>query len=447
MKIHLRGNLLWSLCLVMLAALTGCADRSEPDSQLPPDGKVRLAIHIAPVNSRAGETTNYFDSEKIKSLRIIMVGTDPATSVDTVEFNQYMTVQNGNVPADDFYYDYVWRTKPGDKKFYIIANEESVNKVFLESAGSSGSTEPDDNEGSSLTDILNKYVANTLSEDLDQTMNSIYFTPSYTKTESEDIFLPYSSFYGNITIEEKDKQDITMYLVPVATKFVFNFTNGRALPMNVSNISLSYTNTQNFLFGQVASDDQEKKIDEESFYWVDWLAKISELSLDNTDYYPNLAFNEKYGWITNYKIPAGNGGIQSVFVASDEIIEIPACKNFDTEDAEPGFMSVGPFYVPESINFINPNNAGSTNDSSTETNQSFYLTMVFEDTAEGKDAPDFTNVAIANLKALFRNTYCIINIKMGQGPVEVYAEIAEWNTKQIQGWVTEGQAPPGLTFP
>ena len=78
----------------------------------------------------------------------------------------------------------------------------------------------------------------------------------------------------------------------------------------------------------------------------------------------------------------------------------------------------------------------------------YYLTFNFTDTRDNSPlelADEY--LYIDNLNALFRNTFCIINVRLGQGDVDVYAEIADWNQKSIQGWVNEGQARPGLTFP
>ena len=436
-----RSNLIWCLFLPVILWLTGCRG-SQEDPDISMDRKVAVAIHIAPVNSRVNDNNNYFDSEKIKSLRIILVGTDTETSKDTVEFNRYIPVQNGSIPASDFQYDYVWRTKPGSKKFFIIANEESVKNIQLVDSNDSSTGNSADATPSSLTDILNKYETGEPSGDLSQVMNSIYFTPSY-EAEEGAIFLPYASIYDNITIEEMDVQNVTMYLVPVATKFIFNFTNKREHSVNVYDLSLSFTNTQNYLFGHVGNSDMTKDLEGESMYWVDWLAKISEDSHNNTGYYPNLNFNEKYGWISNYEIPSGNGGIISEFVALRDNLQIESSQNFGTDEAIPGYLSAGPFYVPESRNFINPNNDNSTPPPAQQT-QGYYFSMTLQDTADEQVPVEITNVAIDNLKALFRNTYCIIHIVLTQGEVEVYAEIADWNRRSIQGWVTEGQSTPGL---
>lgn len=445
MKFLSINNLFWNICLPLLL-LTSCIGEDgicpDPDHGISFDGKVQLAIHIAPVNTITANNTDYFNSEKIKSLRIILVSTDTVSSADTIEFNKYIPVSDGGMPVKDFQYDYVWKTKPGKKKFYILANEESVGNYSLLSSGDNdtpgSAVQPDSN----LTKLLDGYLEGTVAGNLVETMNSIYFTPKYEST-GNNTFLPYSSVYDNIMIEEKDQQRVSMFLVPVATKFIFNFTNARQFPVVVNGISLTYTNTESFLFGHVGSNDSIKTLDGNPFYWVDWLAQISILSQEYPGYYPNIGFNELYGWISDYDLPSDDK-ITSVLIAQGESFTIQGTENYDTDDAVPGTGMAGPFYVPESRNFIDPRSPSSE----PEDYQMYYLTFNFTDTRDNSPlelADEY--LYIDNLNALFRNTFCIINVRLGQGDVDVYAEIADWNQKSIQGWVNEGQARPGLTFP
>ena len=442
MKPSVAKRYLFDILMALPVLLCACSvyENGPQQPAAPDDGMVPLAIHIAAVSTPSGSANDYFDSEKIKSLRIILVGTDNTTSKDTIEFNKLIQVQNGGVPASEFQYDYVWRTKPGSKRFYILANEESVTSISYDTSG--GLSAP---SFSSLGQLLNQYAEGAPAGDLLAVMNSIYFTPNYGNMGG-DVYLPYSSMYEDILIGERDVQNVTMYVVPVATKFIFNFTNKRQAAVNVTGITLSYTNTQNYLLGQVGSTDFNKDLEGVSYYWVDWLAQISALSHNFPGNYPNINFNNTYGWIYYYDLPS-ELNTTSVFVAQSDNFVISGSENYGTDDAVPGYNSAGPFYVPESKNFINPEKPNSTPAPGTPPVQSYYFTIEFEDTADGKMPPEVTNVAIENLKALFRNTYCIINIVISQGEVKVYAEIAEWNQKSIQGWVTEGQAPPGLTFP
>lgn len=421
-----------SIVTVTLLLLSCSKDNTE-DRDIDEDANdnlYRLALHISPVGTRAGSGNNV--REMIQSLRIIMV------NEDSVEFNKLITLEiPGGILATDFKYDFLHRTPKGTKKFYYIANEDYVGSPSFDAT-----LLPDGiTSQSSFTDILNAYEAGYSDlTDLDGFLQSVSFDPKYSITDEGNIYLPYTSIYENLVVGDKDFVETDMYLVPVAAKFYFNFTNYRSAPIKVNEISIAFANTTNFMFARVGKNDYLKKLPGEStgIYWVDWLAKVSSKSWDNSDYNSNMGFNNTYGWISDYEIPSPSDTYEPIFVAEAEsftIKEIDINEEDETDPGTPGKKSVGPFYVPESKNFVNPNQTGSS------TEQAYFMTIAFEDLGEGKVAPPFENNGINNLNALFRNTCVIINIILDQGQVMAYAEIAPWNVKSANGFVTEGEKP------
>lgn len=427
MRIIFR-HILSTVVLLYMTGLMSCTGDGIDDNLL--DGKSLFVIHLDVVSaSRADVTT-----EMVNNLRIIMIDDD----ADTIEVNQLVTFDiQGGIPAANFPYDFSCYTNSGYKKFYLLANEDQVPTITYADGNTSLPT--------NLTDLLESFQTGDQNiDELEAALNSVCFSPQYTADVTGNIYLPYSSFYDNVFVSEIPengeglRSTAEMFLVPVATKFSFNFTNNRDFGVDVTGISLKSINTANFLLAQVGASDQIKTIPDiaGSFYWVDWLAEISKLSQQAPGYYPNLSFNEKYGWISNYSLPfetTTNIPENYIFVGINESFTVPGV--LDSQNGEAGVYTAGPFYVPESKNFLDP----ITNTSFTD--QMYYLTLLLQDTDDTKKAPDFTDVNIPNLKALFRNTSVIINISMEQGDIEVYAEIAPWNQKSINGWVTEGGAP------
>lgn len=394
------------------------------------DGKQLFIIHLDVISgSRAAAT-----AEMINNLRIIMIDTD----ADTIEVNQLVTFDiPGGIPAANFPFDFTCYTNSGYKKFYLFANEDRVQDIMYADGNTS--------RPSNLSDLFDSFKTGDENiVQLEAALNSVYFSPQYAADTNGSIYLPYSSVYDNVFVAEIPEKGeglrstAEMFLVPVATKFCFNFTNSRDYAVEVNGISLKSISSSNFLLGQVGSTDQSKTIPNVtgSFYWVDWLAQISKLSQQEPGYYPNLSFNEKYGWISDYSLPletTTNIPQNYIFVGAQESFSVPGV--LDGETGEAGVYTAGPFYVPESKNFLDP----ITNTISSY--QVYYLTLLLIDSEDYKEAPDFTDVYIPNLKALFRNTNVNINVNMEQGEIDVYAEIAPWNQKSINGWVTEGSAP------
>ena len=443
-----------ALCAVGLASCTKSGhggDDGESDGN--DSDRMLLVLHIMPVDA-GSVITNAEVREMIGSLRIILLSDGIIECNQLIEFNG-----PGPFAASQFKYDFTWTTFAGKKTVYIIANEGSVTNGLQFQL-------PDDDSGvlpkvpESLTALLSSYKAvgkeglgNAEAEEscaeLERALKSICFEPDYT-VEGGDIYLPYVSYYSPEEVEALDikrgdflgeEAPYTLYLVPVATKFTFNFTNYRPNDVDINNITVSSANGANFLMARVGEDDYTKLYgtsDDRStwlpYYWIDWLARVSESSHQNEEFDNNQNFNTKYGWISLYDIPKGDTPEPQRFITAEKFRTVDKAVKTgaegEDEDGTPGTLTLGPYYLPESRNV------------DTAGRLAYYLTLGLHDvTQTADDDPKFENQQIQNLNALFRNTRVIINVVMRQGDVRVYAEIAKWSEKTANGWVVEGPEP------
>ena len=441
-----------ALCAIGLVSCTEKRYGGEPDGN--GSDRMLLVLHIMPVDAES-VMSNAEVREMIGSLRIILLSDGIIECNQLIEFNG-----PGPFTASQFNYDFTWTTFAGKKSFYLIANEGSVTDglQFQLPEGDDGDL-PEMPE--SLTELLNSYKAvgkeglgNAEAEDncaeLERVLNSICFEPDYT-ADGGDLYLPYVSYYSAEDVDALDikKGDFlgeeapyTLYLVPVATKFTFNFTNYRPNDVEINNITVSSANGANFLMARVGEDDYKKLYgtsDDSStwlpYYWIDWLARVSEASHQNQDFDNNQNFNTKYGWISLYDTPDGDTPEPQTFITAETFRKVDKAVKTGTEgedeDGTPGTLTLGSYYLPESLN-IDP-----------ETGKlAYYITLGLHDvTQTEEDDPKFENQPIQNLNALFRNTRVIINVVLRQGNVRVYAEIAKWSEKSANGWVVEGPEP------
>lgn len=386
--------------------------------------------------------------ERIKSVRVIIVGKESSedetdadgsdnpdgslASKGIVECNRYY--QFPITDASNFDYTLTWQSTLGTKSIYVIANEESVDV--------------------DITETLNGYVETESAGDLEQWLADYEFNREYA-AEGNAIYLPYTYYKTDFVPVPGKVNSVNCWLIPVATKFMFYFENYRENQVNVNGISMAYTNSGNYLLAHLGPDEINKQYNGEELYWVDWLAKVSEESWNNPGFSQNENFNKEVGWIQDYYVPFPDDYQEYVFFENDrtQLFEIRGgTKESDDPKAEidPGTFTSKIFYIPESVNYRVPGTDGepetADNDEETEgEGQTFYLTMKIEDTGDGS-SPPFVNVPIPNLGALFRNTYVIISMSFKEGEIEIYAEIAPWNEKQANGWVSEGNAPGNNPF-
>ena len=435
-------------CLILCLA-TSCHNEDPHNPDNDKNLISTLTIDFSTLNSKAG---NLSVTEKIQSFRIIITSLesssqeenpDKETSTESTEIVQLNKLVNEENLASAFSYFLLWETSKGTKNFYLFANEESVGNLSY----TDGSFKETD-----LSALLNSYTLGADATSLKSMLSSAYFTPQYEINESGNIYLPYTAIYEGIDVKDNN-ESLEMYLVPVATKFIFNFINYRHSMVYVNGISINSTNTDNYLFAKVGESNLQMTLPGEtsSLYWVDWLAQVSELSQSNTEFSSNQSFNNRYGWIWDYTLPTSEQNDPYVFVPPSTPLSIPGLtypaeiengNNSDEDSGVPGKVTAGPFYVPESKYniFVESNESGIIRET-----QTYTLTIDFADSdPDNNEVPDFSDVEIDNLKALFRNTSVVINLVMRQGDIEIYSEIAPWTEQQSFGYVNEGNKPDFL---
>lgn len=415
---------LFRYILIFILASAGLAsciyDYPDPevnDGKESVGDKTVLMLNISTVN--VGPVSGA-PVEKIRSVRVIIVNSGSNEQAAIIECNRIIDLPE--MSAAGLRYSFYWPSVSGPKQIFVIANESSVD--------------------SDLSTKLGSFVENSDATALLSFIDEYSFNPVY-EPEGGAIYLPYTYHNTNITAEKGVVNDVAAYLVPVATKFIFYFNNSRPNDVNVDGITMEYANKANYLFAKVGNSDISRNFDGTYYYWVEWLAKVSEASWGNTDFTPNESFNRDYGWISDYEMPDDEDAEVFVFADKGDVINVKA----GTETIEDGKPTVtpftrvaGPFYVPESKNLKAPG------DETPLSEQMFYLTLGLEDTAPGSVAPEFVSVPIPNLGALFRDTYVIITVNMSRGDIEVFAEIADWNIKTAFGTLNEDNPPANNPF-
>lgn len=407
----------------LLLGFTSCIyDEEEIPAQGNDEGTgpAMVVLRVNPLSESPSDS--YTNNEKIASIRVIML------SGDTLQVNNkyFFTAQS----IKDFAGTYTYYTTPATKDFYIIANEESIGDFHYKDA--SGKL----NNGSDITTFLNSFKTDGKSNPVNgrnirTVLESLYFTPGYPEAPETEVYLPYSSYYSGVKVNGESDYYVNpfqMYIVPVATKFFFRFINHRPHDVELSNIKVSNFNNENFLMGHVAPEEQKKDFEGENLYWVNWLARVSEESHKFVDTDQNVNFNSRFGWIYNYDMPfKSNTYPRQFYGQKNEIKPVKAYTDIDG----PGVEVLGPYYAPESWNEYEYSLDGIP-----YTDQRYTLTLGLHDVSQNAtDDPDFTDETIGNVKALFRNTCVLINIRMYAGELEVYAEKVDWNYRAAKGYV------------
>lgn len=424
------------LSLLLMALLSAScvyefpSDLDGSDDAFIDSNKVVLQLNIQPLSSSSSASP----TEKIKSVRVIVIKRGEGSAPDSIEHNRLIQVPY--MPAKDYSYILRLNSSQGLKDIYVIANESSV--------------------APGLSNALDGYAENQPSGDFVDWIDDYAFAPVYTPDDNNDLYLPYSFSRTGLEPKAGTLNTVNAWLIPVATKFVFNFTNNRSYDVNVKGISMAYANQSNYLLGHPGSGEITKQYNGKDLYWADWLAEISKNSWNYPDFSGNEGYNGEVGWISDYFLPSPDDYGVFTFIAegSDDWFPVDAATTQEEDGVEtiiPGKHSTPVYYLPESSNFIRlgsdltDSTPGEGDGDSEAPEQRFYLTILLEDTGPS-NAPLFKDVAIPNLKALFRNTYVIIDLTMSEGDIEVYAEIAPWTPKTANGWVNEGNAPSNNPF-
>ena len=394
-----------------LAAMQSCV-YDKPDT--PPEAALSSEQTVIVLNARAlngpePETNDI--RELVKSWRIVMIDEN-----GLIECNRRFSLDNIEAGKAETIVDQFFQiTTPGNKKFYLFANEESVADADASMA-----------KTDSFTDLLDSYREGTdTGDDFESVINSYHFKPDY-KVENGAIYLPYTSFY-TLQMEGGKRYDKDMFLVPVATKIYFNFNNFRQFPVKVKEVGISRIAEDSYLLGNVTGEDRNKYYGSEKLYWVDWLAKVSEESGNYDSFLPNVGFNEQTGWIFDYLVPSGAEHSDKTFVDNLNQFTVAEATSVAGGSPVPSTVSLNYCYLPES-KYI-------PEGSST---QVYYLTLELEDTNPSVGAIELDPIPLSNVKALFRNTRVIINVNFNEGTDDIYVEIRSWfETDDFYGTVIQ----------
>lgn len=340
------------------------------------------------------------DRENMHSLRVVLLDAD-----GKVEYNDYINSSSrpdlfdskndgtGLTEFDYSQYRYI-RTRPGKKKIFLIANEESV-----------GSVQSANGDFTSLTEALaSKQVGDSGFEAF---ANSIYFKPDFSKN------IVISSMYEfeipEKVLETEDHRYIpeqTFWLVRAAAKFQFFFENHRYNPVTIDNLTISSVADDTYLMGHVGATEYTK----DGIYWVDWLKKVSDATTANPDDPENDGINGRYGWLTDYTIPQTAHkelNVKNAIAGDKWVIDQYA------DNAEP--WTLPPVYCSESRNM-----------SGDEQNYTLTITLTDDD---GKPQT-FTEDLDLELPALFRNTSVRVKIALyGDSQLQVNVMLTAWDNE------------------
>lgn len=425
---------------------TSCSQyqSDDPDQGNPSQtGGQKMSLRIATVgNGTRGEEKGDGVSEKIKSLRIVII------SDCFIEYNQkfdYSQTEGGIKNAEGTIHTLERSTVAGNKKFYLIANEESVPEISFENISDEELREIEgiDNleegilrDGMSLTEFLEYFVKDKLPAEgtldylnsgtgsqFEKLINSAYFCPDLEVTDNT-IYLPYTSYYEGIKAANNPEETVaaTMYLVPVATKFTFNLYNYRKEKVELKEIILSKINSSNYLFARLHDSEREKKLKGETYPWIEWLQKVAE----DTQKLSGEAlqkYNQEVGCIENYFLPPlSKLNDNSLSPYQNEYWRVDKLIDKD----RPNILKIIR-YLPESLNIENIEK---------EKRQVYKVAFKVHDE---NDSELFTSEAmeIESLKSLFRDTHVIVNVDMYDSMVEIYCEMSPWNYVTFQGFVKQ----------
>ena len=390
---QLRINIFTFLIIVCMG-LTSCIYDSFPEET--PDYGTSIVMRLSPL-SMSGTRADYSslpEYEKVKTLRVIVCNAD-----GVVEANRYY--QNTDLFLESPQSNpvvVVAGLTPGQKSVWVIANEEGVGPVIHD--GSAAGDAP-----ATLGALLEE--AQPGSAGFEDMVMSVRFT-SYASNGR----LPYSTRY-DVALEAGRQTAKTFYLVPAATKFSVEFFNYRSSPVKVNSVGISSIADRCYLMAHVGPSDSEKVFadDAQTYPWVEWLAKVSELSWNAPGMAPNASFNERYGWISDYQLPAAT--IHALYTATI---------NADIDPIDEGAEGASALivYLPESRNKL----------SGSDMEQAYYLKFDIEDTTD-----DFKAALhkIDNLQSLFRDTYVRIKVRFRDSSVnpDITVDVDPWDESDL----------------
>ena len=370
---------------------------------------VTLVLNIGLVSPTRGAADN--DRELMHSLRIILLD---AETDGQVEYNAHIDFTTG---TDSFGYHFI-RTKPGKKKIFLIANEESIASV-----------NGDRNTITTLLDELEAQEDDGLrgmsSVDAEKTLKAVWFTPG--NYDGANGWIPLSSSYA-FEIKESEltadnrRVEKTFYLVHAATKFEFEFLNYRTSLVTINSLSISSISDNMYLMAKFEGTLAEEKMGPAPYnnlYWIDWLKKVSDETTDSPTLPGNKSVNELYGWIREYDLPSSAHFPRNIVVDSNPSYSVSAVRG---DGVTPGRLEGGDsesilIYCPESKYGVDEKG-----------DQKYTFSVSLTDANKSSSEPqEFT---FENLKTLFRNTHVIVIVTLGEnGTVNITYTVCPWDEK------------------
>lgn len=397
-----------------VSAAGGCSviyDEYSPENDpVPENNTVLLALHVAPVVSTRA---NADSREAMHSLRVVLLDMDNSGKVEYNRLVKEIDVPEFAAGLSDINYANrveVIPTTPGNKKIFLIANEESVASVK--------------NMDGSLSDLLDSRPRGA--DGFESMIKDVYFTPDFSKN------LVLSSSYMFSVRDNETRHEENFFLVHAAAKFEFSFENLLPSDLQIDELTVSSIAEDMFLMAHFDNNQisEEKNVEwvdalgkPRKEYWIDWLKEVSDVTTANpkdtgdpgTD---NETINATYGWIRDYYVPmpAAHQPISMLPDGSTEIIPVSTAVN--------PVKTLPVVYCPESKNITDGDNV--------KQKYSFSLKMTnldpnvagndkvreFRDIAL-TDYSDGTGSSVENLQTLFRNTHVKVAVTISKPGEEI----------------------------
>lgn len=394
-KLNLRAmrvlrHILWMAFMVCIALIQMSC--SEEGSAATRDAEDRVMLVL---NTDALVVANYKsipDNEKMKTLRVIILHED-----GTVEHNKFFRLENPqenhtvllNVKSDE------------GKQIYFFANEESMDEVRYQTGGQE-KTSP------SLTGFFEIYKEeDEASKNFESVVNTLYFAPQYSDDAGRFMPIPMSAAYSLTEEDTKPgRLEKHFYVVRVATKFKVNFINLRNEEVTVSQFIIENHADKNFLMAHI-EDTERNRILFNGKSWIEWLKDVSEASSGDDD----QDATEKAGWLKDYELPKETKEMTYIYENPISVGK-PTINKDDPDNSKPGVASVVPvFYLPESKNL---------KADATDGEQEYTMTVTIAGIKKTFSIP------LPNLKALFRNTYVVVNVTFKGDQIYFTVTVKPW---------------------
>lgn len=416
----------------LLGAATGCGSIIYDNYPLEEEPElVTLVVNVgmvAPTRAAADS-----EREAMHSLRIVLLNDDEGEDHGKVEYNTLVRFNTSQTEYGEGTSGFQFiRTKPGDKKIFLVANEESVTHVKMVGAGT-------DFDGGSLTEVLGSRTANAETDpgDFEALVNAVSFAPG----GYEGMNIPLSSSYA-FNIAEKDagaRVTKTFYLVHAATKFEFEFVNNRTADIRIDELSLSRIAEDMFLMAHFdnVGENEDKTVEwteggtVRNEYWIDWLKEVSDATNSKPADPDNEQVNAAYGWITDYGMPA-----QTTYASRSIVSDSAPSHVIPVSSAAAGPYALPTVYCPES-KYIPASGRQEYRFSVTLTDTGIaegpYRTKQFTETLSYVSADGGTQ---DNLVTLFRNTHVRVRCTLGYigEEIDLHLHVIPWSPDEPEQW-------------